>query len=38
MVPKQVGQSGHARDEPVAWTTLPSHRRKSVQTTVTAKT
>jgi hypothetical protein len=37
MVPKHVGQSGQARLDPVAWTTLPRKRRRSVQPTVTAK-
>ncbi len=34
-VPKQVGQSGQARLEWVAWTTLPRKRSSNVHTTVT---
>jgi hypothetical protein len=37
MVPKQVGQSGQAREDSVAWTTLPRKRRRRVQITVMRK-
>ena len=35
IVPKHVGQSGHAKLDSVAWTMLPRKSRPSVQTTVT---
>jgi hypothetical protein len=34
MVPKQVGQSGQAKLEPVAWTMLPRRRSARVHSTV----